>query len=54
MEKALKRYYEHFGENYPLLITSNLTDDEVIKDIEKCIETNTKAKEPEYDSDGDY
>ena len=54
MESALKRYYDHFGENYPLLITSTKTDDEIIKEIDLCIKTNEKAGEPVFDDDSDY
>lgn len=52
-EEALNKYYEHFGENYPLGITDCNSDDEIIDDIVKCIETDEKAKEPDYD-DNDY
>lgn len=54
LEKALNEYFAHFGENYPLVITYTITDDEVIEDISRCIETNTKAKKPEYEDGVDY
>lgn len=54
LEKALDAYREHFGENYPLLITGTASEDEIIDEIERCIETNEKAKEPEYEDDVDY
>lgn len=54
MEEALKRYYEHFGENYPLMIVGHKTDKEIIEDIERCIESNEKAEEPKYEDDVDY
>lgn len=53
-EKALNEYFVHFGENYPLVISQMIIEDEVIKDISRCIETNTKAKEPEYEDGVDY
>lgn len=54
LEKALNAYYEHFNENYPLGITGAMSDDEIIDDIEQCIESNEKALEPEYNEDADY
>ena len=54
IDDALKRYYDHFGENYPLMIVDAKTDREIIEDINRCIETNTKAKEPVYDDKCDY
>lgn len=54
LEKALDAYREHFGENYPLLITGTASEDEIIDEIERCIEMNEKAKEPEYEDDVDY
>lgn len=53
-EKALDEYFTHFGENYPLIIAQAIIEDEVIKDISRCIETNTKAKKPEYKDGVDY
>lgn len=54
MEVALERYYQHFGESYPLLITSTRTDEEVIDRINHCIETNQPEAEPEYEDGVDY
>ena len=54
MEKALKEYYNHFGENYPLIIVENMTDDEIVQRINHCIETNQKEKEPDFEDDNDY
>ena len=49
LEKALDAYRNHFGEDYPLVITGTTSEDEIIDEIERCIETNEKAEEPEYD-----
>ena len=54
MEEALKKQYEHFGENYPLLITAGKSDKEIIKRIIECIENNTLESEPIYEDDADY
>ena len=54
LEKALDAYRNHFGENYPLVITGTASEDEIIDEIERCIETNEKAEEPEYDDNEDY
>lgn len=52
--KALDIYYEHFGENYPLMITDQLTEDEIIEDIKKCIEANKPSEPVEYEEDEVY
>ncbi len=54
LEKVLDEYSAHFGENYPLMRTTTVLEEEIIKDIKQCIETNTKAKEPEYEDNIDY
>lgn len=54
MEKALERYYKHFGENYPLSIGYSMTEEEVIARIDYCIAHNAKEAEPEYDAECDY
>jgi len=54
LEKVLDEYSAHFGENYPLTRTTTVLEEEIIKDIKQCIETNTKAKEPEYEDNIDY
>lgn len=54
MEEALGRYYQHFGENFPLMIVGMNTDDEIIARINHCIETNQPEKEPEYEDNVDY
>lgn len=54
MEKALERYYQQFGENYPLMIADTKTDEEIIERINRCIETNQPESEPEYDDNSDY
>lgn len=54
LEKALDAYREHFGENFPLLITGTASEDEIIDEIERCIETNKKAEEAEYEDGVDY
>lgn len=54
MEAALTRYYQHFGENYPLMIVGTKSDEEVIERINQCIKDNQPEVEPEYDDDADY
>lgn len=54
MEKALDRYFEHFGENYPLMIADTKTEEEIIDRINYCIENNMKETEPEYEEESDY
>jgi FAD/FMN-containing dehydrogenase len=54
MEEALNKYYDHFGENYPLAFGDCKTEAEVIARIAYCIEHNTKEAEPEYEDECDY
>lgn len=54
LEKALDAYFEHFGENYPLCIAATMSEDETIDNIERCIEMDEKAEEPEYEDGADY
>ena len=54
MIKALKKYYDHFGENYPLVAGNMPSEEEVIKRINYCIEHDTPEAEPEYEEDCDY
>ena len=54
MEDALKRYYQYFGENYPLMIVGCKTDEEIIDRINHCIAANQPEAEPEYEDDVDY
>ena len=54
MEEALKRYFKHFGENYPLMIVGTMTDEEIVARIDRCIEINQAEAEPEYTDDADY
>lgn len=53
LEKKLSEYREAFGENYPLAFGSLQSNDDVIADIDRCIESGEKAKGPEYE-DGVY
>ncbi len=54
LDEALNAYYNHFGENYPLCITSSKTTEEIIDEIELCIDTNEKADEPVYEDELEY
>lgn len=54
LEKWLDKYYEVFGRNYPLMITSTMNDAEIIADIRAAIKTNRAASGPEYIEGADY
>lgn len=53
-EKALDEYEKMFGENYPLVIVSQMSDEEIIAEIERCIASETPAKGPKYDGGSWY
>ena len=54
LDAALEAYYEHFGMNYPLCVSGSCSDDDIIANIELCIDTDTEAEQPVYDEDADY
>lgn len=54
LSAALDKYYEKFGENYPLCISACREDAEIIAEIEECINTGRKAKKIEYADNIDY
>ena len=37
LNKALQDYIDKFNENYPIVITSNLQEKDIIQDIYRCI-----------------
>lgn len=54
LETVLDRYYEAFQKNYPLCITDDREEKEIIADIKLCIDTGKEAAEPEYEDEIDY
>ena len=54
LEVVLNRYYEVFQKNYPLCITDDREEKEIIADIKLCIDTGKEAAEPEYEDEIDY
>lgn len=54
LDKALDKYYNHFGTNYPILIVGYYEEEEIIADIEQCIASDCPAKEIEYDDECEY
>lgn len=54
LEKSLQQYIEAFDENYPLINTMEMSDDEIIDDIEQCIQSGKIAEPPVFEEDVDY
>ena len=54
LEEALKVYEGCFGENYFFYMGFTKTDQEIVEEIQKCIKTGRKQKEPQYDIDKIY
>lgn len=52
--KALNQYEQYFGERYFFYIGFEKSDQEIIEEIEKCIKTGKRQKEPQYDEDKLY
>ena len=42
LNKALQDYIDKFNENYPIVITSNLQEKDIIQDIYRCIKNDKK------------
>lgn len=53
-DKLLDEYFERFGENYPLVITSQVSLSEHAKRIRKCLDSGRKAPEPKYEAGAVY
>ena len=51
-DELLRKYAERFNEAFPLFSFSG-DDDEIVKAINHCLETNTPYI-PEYDENVDY
>lgn len=54
LEEALEAYYEHFGMNYPLCVSGSRSNEDIIADIEFCVDTDTEAEQPTYNDETDY
>lgn len=54
LDGALKEYQEHFGKNYPLCVTGTRSTEEIIADIELCIDSGKIAGSLEYGEDEDH
>lgn len=53
--ESLRKYRDHFGECYRGIgFFINKPEDEIIKDIEECIKTNTPQEKIEFDKDSIY
>ena len=48
LEKVLDEYAEKFDRNYPLVITSLMSTEDIIKDVRKYIEKGKPMPEPRY------
>jgi hypothetical protein len=54
LEKALQSYMDTFDKNYPLVAAMEMSDGEIIDDIEQCIQTGIPAEPPTLEDDIDY
>lgn len=54
LTEALNQYEQYFGERYFFYIGFEKSDQEVIEEIENCIKTGKKQKEPQYEIDKIY
>lgn len=54
IKEALQSYMNTFDENYPLVASMEMSDDEIIDDIEQCIQSGTPAEPPTLEDDIDY
>ena len=54
LKEALERYLKRFGEYYPLAVSGTKSDDEIVKDIDRCLASDTKEKVYEYGKHSQY
>lgn len=54
LDEVLNKYQDHFKKKYPLCVTDTRTTEEIIEDIEFCIDTGNEADEPSYEEELDY
>ena len=54
LEEALKAYEDCYEENFFFYMGFTKTDQEIIEEIQKCIKTGRKQKEPRDDEDKIY
>lgn len=52
VDEALDLYFEKFEKDYPIHITSAISEDEVIKDVLRCIEQGRMKKEEDDYTEG--
>lgn len=49
-----KKYYEKFGENYPICIVGHISLEDICEDMQRCIEAEQKSLPLEYEDGCDY
>lgn len=54
LDKALDKYYQRFQKKYPLCIADTRTTEEIIEEIEFCVDSGNEAEDPIYEIDADY
>lgn len=54
LEKMLSEYREKFKKPYPLFISGDKTEKEIIEEIKRCINKGEEAKETDYVKGVDY
>lgn len=52
VDEALDLYFETFKRDYPIHITSSLSEDEVIKDVLRCVKQGKPKKGEDDYSEG--
>ena len=53
LDKLLDEYQGRFGENFPLMLCRTMEEDEIIKNIQKCLDDDAPY-EPELNDKADY
>lgn len=54
IEEALEMYFNVFGKKYTIMITSQMSDDEIVADIMECIESKKEQEPFRYDDENIY
>ena len=53
-DEMAKKYRDKFKKNYPAMITTSMTFEDMIKDIENCIRKGVPKKDFKYKRGADY
>lgn len=54
LDSLLYQYWKKFNEAFPIMLTRQMSTEELIENLENCIENNVKYDIGKLDSNADY